>query len=119
MLKGGNAIFYMNTIAKKDKNAVFLVSYQVPGSPGKILLDTHKFIIGGKMREVKAEVGQFEFSSHCGRSQLVETAKLVDGNAKIFVMHGAEGNCYRLAEEIKQEIGVDAIVPQAGNIFRI
>ena len=119
MLKGGNAIFYMNTIAKKEANAVFLVSYQIPTSPGSILLKTNKFLIGGKMREVNAQVGQFSFSSHSGRSQLVETVKLVGGDAKVFVVHGDEENCYRLAEEIKQEIGVVAAVPQAGDIFQI
>ena len=119
MLKGGNAIFYMNTIAKKAENAVFLVSYQIPSSPGRLLLDTHKFIIGGKMRDVKADVVQFEFSSHSGKSQLLETAKLMGGDAKIFIMHGDEDNCYSLAEEIKQEIGISAVVPKAGDIFQI
>jgi putative mRNA 3-end processing factor len=119
MLKGGNAIFYMNTIARKEENGVFLVSYQVPDSPGRSLLDTHKFIIGGKMRDVQASVAQFDFSSHCGRSQLLKTAKLVGGDAKIFIMHGAEGNCQRLAEDIKQEVGVTAVVPKAGDMIQL
>ncbi|MFH0748956.1 MAG: MBL fold metallo-hydrolase [Candidatus Bathyarchaeota archaeon] len=119
MLKGGNAIFYMNTIAKKEENAVFLVSYQIPDSPGRYLLDTNKFIIGGKMREVKASVAQFDFSSHCGRSQLLETAKLMSGDTQIFIMHGAEGNCQRLATEIKQDVGLTASVPKAGDIIQI
>lgn len=119
MLKGGNAVFYMNTIAKKEGNAVFLVSYQVPGSPGRTLLDTHQFIIDGKMREVKAEVAQFDFTSHCGKSQLLETAKLIGGDAKVFIMHGAEDNCNQLAEDIKREVGAVAVAPKTGDIFQI
>jgi putative mRNA 3-end processing factor len=119
MLKGGNAVFYMNTIAKKEGNAVFLVSYQVPDSPGRTLLDTHRFLLGSKMREVKADVAQFDFSSHCGRSQLLETVKKIGGDAKIFIIHGAEDNCQRLAEDIKHEIGVEAVVPKAGHIAKI
>jgi len=119
MLKGGNAVFYMNTIANKEGNGVFLVSYQLPDSPGRTLLDTHKFIINGKMREVKASVAQFDFTSHCGKSQLLETAKLVGGDAKVFLMHGAEDNCQQLAEDIKREVGADAIAPKTGDVFQI
>lgn len=119
MLKGGNAIFYMNTVAKKKGNAIFLVSYQVQNSPGKILLDTHKFLISGKMREVKAEVEQFQFSSHCGRSQLLETVKLMDSDVKIYIMHGAEGNCQHLAQDIKEEVGLNAVVPKTGDTFHL
>jgi putative mRNA 3-end processing factor len=119
MLKGGNAMFYMNTIAKKSENAVFLVSFQIPGSPGRVLLDTHNFLIGGKMRRVKAEVEQFDFTSHSGKSQLLETVKLVDSHAKIFLMHGAEENCRQLAEDIKIETGINAIAPKAGDVFDV
>jgi putative mRNA 3-end processing factor len=119
MLKGGNAMFYMNTIAKKSENAVFLVSFQIPGSPGRILLDTHNFLIGGKMRKVKADVEQFDFTSHCGKSQLLETVKLVDSHAKVFLMHGEAENCRQLAEDIKLEIGIDAVVPKAGDVFDV
>ncbi len=119
MLKGGNAVFYMNSIAKKEGNAVYLVSYQIPGSPGRTLIDTHQFIIGGKMREVKAEVAQFDFTSHCGKSQLLETAKLVGGDAKVFIMHGAEDNCNQLAKDITREVGAEAVAPKTGSVFQI
>ena len=118
MLKGGNVIFYMNSIARRAENAVFLVSYQVPESPGRGLLETRRFLIGDKMKQVGAMVEHFEFSSHCGRTQLLETAKRF-GDAKIFIMHGAEGNCSRLVEDIKKEIGVDAVAPKAGDTFQV
>jgi len=119
MLMGGNAVFYMNSIARKHENGVFLVSYQVPESPGRKLLDTRKFIIGGKMRSVSASVEQFTFSSHCGRNQLLETAKRAGKKAKIFIMHGAEGNCERLVEEIRKEVGAEALAPKAGDTFEV
>ena len=68
---------------------------------------------------VNADVAQFDFTSHCGRSQLLETAKLVGGDAKIFLMHGDEDNCHRLAEEINNKLGVAAVVPHAGDVFQI
>jgi putative mRNA 3-end processing factor len=119
MLMGGNAIFYMNTIARRQENAVFLVSYQVPESPGRRLLETSKFNLGGKIRQVSAEVEQFVFSSHCGRKQLLETAARAGKNARIFIMHGAEGNCERLVDEIHKEVGAEALAPKAGDTFEI
>jgi len=118
MLRGGNAIFYMNHLANKSENAIFLVSYQVPNAPGRRLLDTGKFIIRGKTMKVKAEVEQFNFTSHCGRKQLIETAKLVDSDTKIFLMHGADDNCQSLADDIHSEVGLDAVAPQAGDVFK-
>jgi putative mRNA 3-end processing factor len=119
MLKGGNAIFYMNNVARKEENAIFLISYQVPGSPGRRLLDTGKFILGGKTREVKAEVQKFDFTSHCGRNELLETAKLIDGDAMFFVMHGAEENCHYLAEVLRTDVGVKSVVPKVGDVYTI
>ncbi len=119
MLSGGNAIFYMNHISRKSENAIFLVSYQVPNSPGRKLLDTGKFIIRGKTMKVNAEVDTFDFTSHCGRKQLLNTAKLVGEDAKIFIMHGAEENCQRLAEEIKNELGLNAISPSTGEVYKV
>jgi putative mRNA 3-end processing factor len=119
MLKGGNAVFYMNNVARKIENAIFLVSYQIPNSPGRRLLDTGKFIIRGKTVDVKAEVENFDFTSHCGRTQLIETAKLVDGGAHVFLMHGAEENCQSLANYIKSELGLEAVAPKAGDVFKV
>jgi putative mRNA 3-end processing factor len=119
MLKGGNAVFYMNSIARKEKNAIFLISYQVPDSPGRRLLDTKKFILGGKARNVQAEVEQFDFTSHSGKTQLIETVKKIDSNGKIFVVHGAEGNCNKLVEIINDDFGLEAVAPSSGEVFKI
>jgi len=37
MLKGGPTLFYARSIAKRHDSAVFLVSYQIPGTPGNCL----------------------------------------------------------------------------------
>ncbi|MDQ1279819.1 MAG: putative mRNA 3-end processing factor [Thermoproteota archaeon] len=119
MLKGGNALFYMNSIARKSENAVFLVSYQVPDSPGNKLLESKRFLIGGKMKEVKAEVEQFDFTSHCGKTQLIETVRKIGTDVRVFVMHGAEGNCQRLAKDIEAEFGLEVAAPRTGDTFEL
>ena len=117
MLKGGNAIFYMNTVAKKKKNAIFVVSYQVPDTPGRKLIDTKKFLIGGKMRTVSAEIDHFHLTSHCGKSELISTVKNLKGNPKVIIMHGDEENCQSLAHEIESDIGLEALAPNTGDMI--
>ncbi|MFQ6068494.1 MAG: MBL fold metallo-hydrolase [Candidatus Bathyarchaeia archaeon] len=119
MLKGGPAVFYISKLGKKTRNAVFLVSYQIPGTPGRELLEKGMCVIDGKIRKIKAQVEHFDFSSHCGASQLREVVKNLEGNPVVFTVHGAEGNCERFAKWVKKEAGFKAIAPKAGDTFTI
>lgn len=119
MLKGGPAASYVQRIAKHSGNAVFLVSYQIPDSPGRMLLEKHRCLINGKLRRAKSQVEHFDFSSHCGASELQETIKNLKGNPKVYVVHGAEGNCKRLANWIQSETEFDAVAPKAGDVFTV
>lgn len=119
MLKGGPAMFYISKIGKRSNNAVFLVSYQIPGTPGKELLEKGVCVIDGKMRKVKALVQHFDFSSHCGASELKESVKRIKGKPKIYVVHGAEGNCEYLAKWIREEMGLEATAPRTGETFKV
>ncbi len=119
MLKGGPAAFYVQKLGKKSRNAIVLVSYQIPGTPGRELLEHGRCVIDGKMQKVKAKVERFDFSSHCGASELQETVKGLKGNPKVYVVHGAEGNCKRFAKWVKKEAGFEASAPRSGDTFTI
>jgi putative mRNA 3-end processing factor len=119
MLKGGAAIFYMESISMSDKNGVFLVSFQIPGTPGRILEEKGQFMLRGKMRKVQAFVEKFDFSSHCGKQELRKTLSNVNREAKVFVVHGAEGNCNGLASWAKAEIGLEAQAAKTGQTIEI
>jgi putative mRNA 3-end processing factor len=119
MLKGGPAAFYVSKIGKKASNAIFLVSYQIPGTPGKELLDKGICTIDGKIRKVKALYEHFDFSSHCGASQLKEALRKLGGKPKVFVVHGDEGNCELFANWAKSDLGLDAVAPKTGDTFEV
>ncbi len=119
MLKGGPAAFYIQKVGKKSRNGVFLVSFQIPGTPGRELLDKGRCLIDGKMRRIKARVEHFDFSSHCGASELQETIKQMEGNPTVYVMHGAEGNPQRFAKWVKEETGLKAVAPKAGDVYTV
>ena len=119
MLKGGPAAFYVSKLAKKASNAIFLVSYQIPGTPGKELLDRGVCTIDGKVRKVKARYEHFDFSSHCGANQLKEALRKLGGKPKVFVVHGDEVNCELFANWAKSELGLDAVAPKTGDTFEV
>ncbi|HTY74148.1 MAG TPA: MBL fold metallo-hydrolase [Candidatus Nanoarchaeia archaeon] len=119
MLKGGPSQFYISKIGKKANNAVFLVSYQIPGTPGKQLLEKGICTIDGKVRKIKAKVQHFDFSSHAGATQLKESLRRLGGKPKVFCVHGAEGNCELLAKWANAELGLEAVAPRTGENFEI
>jgi putative mRNA 3-end processing factor len=119
MLKGGPAAFYVSKLGKRANNAIFLVSYQIPGTPGKELMDKGICTIDGKVRKIKAHYEHFDFSSHSGASQLKEALRKLGGKPKVFVVHGAEGNCELFANWAKIELGLDAVAPKTGETFEV
>ena len=119
MLKGGPAAFYIQKVGKKSKNGVFLVGYQIPGTPGRELLDEGKCVIDGKVQKVKAQVKRFDFSSHSGANELKDAVKDLKGNPVVYVVHGEEENCEMFAEWIKTEVGLEAVVPKTGDAFTV
>ena len=119
MLKGGPAAFYIQRVGKKSKNGVFLVGYQIPGTPGRELIDEGKCVIDGKVQNVKADVKRFDFSSHSGSNELRAAVKDLKGNPTVYVVHGEEESCETFAEWIRTEIGLEAVAPKAGEAFTV
>ena len=119
MLVGGSAVFYMQQIAKSDRNGIALVSFQGEGTPGRALLEKRITIFDGKVRKCLADVKRFEFSGHNSRSELFEILDRLKGSPKVLTVHGDESSCSKFAEEIKEKYGYDARAPDAGEIIEI
>ena len=119
MLQGGTAIYYMEQVALNENNAVFLVSYQIPGTGGAKLLETGRFVIKGREQRVRAQVARYDFSSHGGKLELREFLRNLKGDPKVYVLHGAEGNCKLLADWVGEELSLDAVAPDSGETFKV
>ena len=119
MLKGGASVFYMESVARGSKNGIILVSYQVEGSPGRVLLDEGKYMLHGRLQTVNAKVLKFDFSSHGGRSELFRCLESVGKKTKVFAVHGDEDSCTILAEWAKKQAGLESFVPNAGESYDI
>ncbi len=89
MLKGGPAQYYIKKLGSSSRNAVFMVSYQAPNTPGRKLLETGR-LGGDDSPPLKARLQWFDFSSHAGVDGLMELASSVTGLRKIVVVHSDE-----------------------------
>ncbi|MHB1909954.1 MAG: MBL fold metallo-hydrolase, partial [Nitrososphaerales archaeon] len=115
MLAGGASVFYNEELSRNARNGISIVAFQVPGSPGRTLLDKGLTIINGKKVQVKAEVRRFDFSGHAGRSELFQVFEHVKGNPKVYAVHGDGDACEIFAKEINEKFGLDASAPQDGD----
>ncbi len=114
MLKGGPALYYLKKIAGDPKNAVFLVSYQSPDSPG------HEIFESGCISEldidVRARLQWFDLSSHAGRDGLLEIVYHYRNYVRnIVIVHGEDESRYRLAEGVREVVGEDIELYIPGN----
>ena len=117
MLVGGSAQWYLKYIYKDENCGLFYVSYQVPGTPGRRILETGKVRIGRKEKKMRARVGYFELSSHSGRTQLFELIEKFDSDTVFFTVHGEEESTIKFAEEIRDRYGYTAFSPSVGETF--
>ncbi|MHA1263842.1 MAG: MBL fold metallo-hydrolase [Candidatus Helarchaeota archaeon] len=117
MLKGGTAVSYMDELCHSKQNGIFLVSFQIPETPGSILIEDMKW----GDQPVHAQVQSFKFSSHAGRAGLWELIHRIekDSQATIFCLHGEEENCKSFAKEINETTKLTAYAPKTGDTFTI
>ena len=119
MLVGGSSIFYNEHLSMDEKNGVAIVSFQVPGTPGRTLIDKGLTIYRGKPTKVKAEVRRFDFSSHSGKSALLSDLKGIGGSPRFLTVHGEEASCLALADELHAIMGAEATAAMPGQEFQV
>jgi putative mRNA 3-end processing factor len=119
MLPGGTVLFYMEKVALNPQNAVYIVSFQVPGTGGAKLLETGRFPIKDRDEKVIAEVKHFDFSSHSGRTPLQEFVQKLRGKPDLYVIHGEEESCEYLAQVARDELDYNAVAPEREEEFTI
>ncbi len=109
MLQGGPVVYYLQKLHKQEKNSLILTGWQLDGTPGKILLETGRYINEklGLDFEVKMLVRRLDFSAHAGRKELFEFVEKLSPQ-KVFCVHG--DHTQEFAEELKER-GYDAIAP--------
>lgn len=131
MLKGGAVIDYIQSILVDPISAVYLVGYQVEGTPGRNLLDegifefreTRKNRPNFDLRiEAQCDYDYFDFSSH---SDSIHIHDYIDNlnfkrntNSDIFCIHGDNKSTTSLARELVNK-NYNSVAPETGEIYKV
>ena len=101
---------------------LFIVGYQAPGSPGRLLQDGSKQVrLSGNVVAVNAKIQSFSgWSAHADRDGLLAFAEKTQPRTKtIFTALGEPSAARFLAQRIHGFLGIRAIVPMLGQSWEI
>ncbi len=118
MLKGGPSLYYLRKMAADKRNAVFMVSYQAAGTPGRMILEEGVF--GEERLPVVARVEWFDFSSHIDQRGILKLLRGINGIEKVVLVHGNPDTQKVLAEKIREDLGIEEVeIPANGDTIEV
>jgi len=111
MLTGGAVVWYLKKLYSDQRSSLVLTGWQLEDTPGKILMETGRYVTKSLDMEVNMLVERLDFSAHLGRSELFEFVNKLNPE-KVFCVHG--DHTEEFATELRQK-GFDAVAPIASN----
>ncbi len=113
MLKGGPSLYYLKKLGGDPRNAVVLVSFQAPGSPGRKLLEEGLMPETGE--PLRARLEWLDLSSHADRNGLHKVVEALRPS-KVIIVHSDVDVALAFAEEVRARHGfVDDVVVAENN----
>lgn len=122
MAEGGRVLHHLARLLPDPKNAVVLTGYQAEGTRGRQLADGARNVkIQGWYVPVRAEiVRDREFSVHGDASDLLDWLRdLRPAPELVYCVHGDPGVAPVFAKRIRDELGLQAVVPKYGEVVRL
>jgi metallo-beta-lactamase family protein len=122
MASGGRVVHHLRHLLPDRRNTVVLTGYQAVGTRGRSLLDgATELKMHGRYVPVRAEVvADEEFSVHADADELVAWLREIpEPPETVYVTHGEPDSSARLAERIRGELDVTAVVPRLGERVRL
>ncbi len=115
MLSGGPVIFFLKKLRNREDSSLVFTGFQVPGTPGRGVLDTGIFENENLSFKVKMQIRYLDFSAHASRSELLEFIERVEPK-KIMIVHG--DSCEEFSIELERR-GFDTFAPKIGDVIEI
>ncbi len=114
MLNGGPVLYYLGEMGDDPKSKIHLTGYQVEGTNGRYALERGYIEDRNEIIHLRCRIELFDFSAHCGDSQLKELVKKFcnNGTETVIPVHG--DNTPGFAEWIREGMGVESIAPANG-----
>jgi metallo-beta-lactamase family protein len=115
MCNGGRILHHLKNNLWRPEAQVLIVGYQGDGSLGRQLVDGHKDVkIFGEKIAVKAQVHTLGgFSAHAGQTDLLAWFNVMaPSRPRLALTHGEDDPREMLAEKIRKQHGLRAVLPR-------
>ncbi len=127
MLEGGPVIDYFSKLASSEKNGIIFVSYQIPGTLGRRVLDGSKQVSilddRGKIKimDVNCGVSRIEgFSGHSDYNQLMRyVGKLRSKLKNVIINHGERRKIENMANMISRIYRIPTQQPSVQEAIKV
>jgi len=122
MSTGGRILHHEIRYLPDPNSTIFFVGYQTKGSLGRRILEgADEVKIMGEKVVVRARVKAIGgFSAHADQPLLVKWVEAMKKNVKkVFVVQGEEEESQALVTKIKDELAIDARVPESGETVEL
>jgi metallo-beta-lactamase family protein len=122
MCEAGRIKHHLKHNLWRKESSVIFVGYQAVGTLGRRLVDGAKKVrIFGEEITVNARIEMIEgFSGHADKNGLLDWVKHFTKKPKnIFIIHGEEEVMNEFSDILKNETGLDTIIPDRGEAFMV
>jgi len=117
MSQGGRILHHERRYLPDPKSTLLIVGYQTQGSRGRRILEGAKAVsLFGEQTPVRCRVARIdEYSAHADKNDLVNWARSFKDRVKtVFLTHGEQEGCEKLAYELKDLLGINVQIPARG-----
>jgi metallo-beta-lactamase family protein len=122
MCEGGRILHHLKNNIEDPRNTVLITGFMAENTLGRKLIDKLPEVpIFGEPLRLRAEVAKLnELSGHADQHELLAWLKpMAKELKKIFVVHGEPAQSAALAVVIKQQFGVECVIPERGETVEL
>jgi metallo-beta-lactamase family protein len=122
MSTAGRILFHEENFLPDPNSTILLMGYQAPGTLGREIEEgVKKVVINNKQIPVRAKVETIHgFSAHADSDELVRFAEpSADTLKKVFVAMGEPKSSIFLAQRLRDELDLDAVVAEKGKTYEL
>ncbi|MFA6136240.1 MAG: MBL fold metallo-hydrolase [Candidatus Paceibacterota bacterium] len=122
MSQGGRILHHEMRYLSDPKNTILFVGFQTQGSMGRAIIEGAPSVkIMGEIIPIRCHVKAIGgYSAHADQPLLLKWVEsMKDSLKKVFVVQGELDQAIPLAEKIRSEIAVDAVIPKIGEVAEL
>ncbi|MEX0932372.1 MAG: MBL fold metallo-hydrolase [Parcubacteria group bacterium] len=122
MSTAGRIVHHEEEFLPDKETTLLFMGYQAPGTLGRQIQDGAKNVeINGRRVQVRARIENISgFSAHADSDQLVDfVSNTAESLKKVFVAMGEPKSSIFLSQRLRDELGVEAVVPEEGRTYEL